>query len=47
MTLLVFSIHIPDQGVNQAKLSGELIRMLNESTGLVLSFASAAMLEDR
>src|SRR5262249_29045701 len=44
MTLLVFSIHIPDQGVNQAKLPGELIRMLNESAGLVLSFASAAMI---
>jgi len=44
MTLLVFSIHIPDQGVNQAKLQAELARMLNECSGLVLSFASAAMI---
>jgi uncharacterized membrane protein len=43
MTLLTFSIRIPDHGVDPAKLPGELIRMWNESFGLVLSFAIAAM----
>ena len=43
MTLLTFSIRIPDHGVDPAKLPGELTRMWNESFGLVLSFAIAAM----
>ena len=43
MTLLAFSVRIPDQGVDPAKLPGELTRMWNESFGLVLSFAIAAM----
>ena len=43
MTLLAFSVHIPDQGVDPAKLPGELTRMWNESAGLVLSFAIVAM----
>jgi uncharacterized membrane protein len=43
MTLLVFSVRIPDQGLDKAKLPGELTRMFNESSGLVLSFATAAM----
>jgi hypothetical protein len=43
MTLLTFSVRIPDQGVDPAKLPGELTRMWNESFGLVLSFAIAAM----
>ena len=43
MTLLVFSVRIPDQAVSEAKLQGELLRMLGESYGLVLSFAIAAM----
>jgi uncharacterized membrane protein len=43
MTLLVFSVRIPDQGLDPAKLPGELTRMWNESYGLVLSFAIAAM----
>jgi uncharacterized membrane protein len=43
MTLLAFSVRIPDQGVDPAKLPGELTRMWNESVGLVLSFAIAAM----
>jgi uncharacterized membrane protein len=38
MTLLAFSVRIPDQGVDPAKLPGELTRMWNESFGLVLSF---------
>jgi uncharacterized membrane protein len=43
MTLLVFSVRIPDQGVDPGKLPGELTRMWNESYGLVLSFAITAM----
>ena len=43
MTLLTFSVRIPDHGVDPAKLPGELTRMWNESFGLVLSFAIAAM----
>jgi uncharacterized membrane protein len=43
MTLLTFSVRIPDHGVDPAKLPGELTRMWNESIGLVLSFAIAAM----
>jgi uncharacterized membrane protein len=43
MTLLVFSVRIPDPGLDKAKLPGELSRMFNESSGLVLSFVSAAM----
>jgi len=43
MTLLVFSVRIPDQGVDPAKLALELTRMWNEFSGLVLSFAIAAM----
>ena len=43
MTLLTFSIRIPEHGVDPAKLPGELARMWNESFGLVLSFAIAAM----
>jgi hypothetical protein len=33
MTLLVFSVRIPDQGLDPAKLPGELTRMWNESYG--------------
>jgi uncharacterized membrane protein len=43
MTLLTFSVRIPDHGVDPAKLPGELARMWNESFGLMLSFAIAAM----
>jgi uncharacterized membrane protein len=43
MTLLAFSVRVPDQGVDPAKLPRELTRMWNESFGLVLSFAIAAM----
>jgi uncharacterized membrane protein len=43
MTLLVFSVRIPDPGLDKAKLPGELTRMFNESSGLVLSFAIAAL----
>jgi uncharacterized membrane protein len=43
MTLLAFTVRIPDQGLDPAKLPGELTRMWNESFGLVLSFAIAAM----
>lgn len=43
MTLLVFSVRIPGAGLDKAQLPGELIRMFKESSGLVLSFASAAM----
>jgi len=43
MTLLAFSVRIPDQGVDLARLPGELTRMWNEFSGLVLSFAIAAM----
>jgi uncharacterized membrane protein len=43
MTLLAFSVRIPDQGVDPAKLPRELTRMWNESYGLVLSFAITAM----
>jgi uncharacterized membrane protein len=43
MTLLAFSVRIPDQGLDKTKLAGELIRMFWESSGLVLSFASAAL----
>jgi uncharacterized membrane protein len=44
MTLLTFSVRIPDHGVEPAKLPGEFTRMWNESFGLVLSFAIAAMM---
>jgi uncharacterized membrane protein len=43
MTLLTFSVRIPDHGVDPAKLPGELTRMWSESFGLVLSFAIAGM----
>ena len=43
MTLLAFSVRIPDQGLDRGKLPGELVRMLRESSGLVLSFAITAM----
>jgi uncharacterized membrane protein len=43
MTLLAFSVRIPDQSITEVKLPGELTRMFNESSGLVLSFASAGM----
>ena len=43
MTLLVFSVRIPDPGLDKAKLPGELTRMFDESSGLILSFAIAAM----
>jgi TMEM175 potassium channel family protein len=43
MTLLAFSVRIPDPSITEAKLPGELTRMFNESSGLVLSFASAGM----
>jgi uncharacterized membrane protein len=43
MTLLAFSVRIPDQGADPAKLPGELTRMWNEFSGLVLSFAIAAI----
>jgi uncharacterized membrane protein len=43
MTLLAFSVRIPDQGLDKAKLPDELIRMFWESSGLVVSFVSAAM----
>jgi uncharacterized membrane protein len=43
MTLLAFSVRIPDQGLAPAKLPGELIRMWNEFSGLVLSYAIAAI----
>lgn len=43
MTLLAFNVRIPEQGLDRAKLPGELIRMLGESRGLVLSFAITAM----
>lgn len=44
MTLLAFTVRIPEQGLDRAKLPGELIRMLGESYGLVLSFAITAMI---
>jgi uncharacterized membrane protein len=34
MTLLAFSVRIPDQGLDPAKLPGELTRMWNEFFGL-------------
>lgn len=43
MTLLAFTVRIPEQGLDRAKLPGELIRMCGESYGLVLSFAITAM----
>src|SRR6516162_7412183 len=43
MTLLAFSVRIPDPGLDKTKLAGELIRMLWESSGLLISFASAAL----
>ena len=43
MTLLAFNVRAPEQGVDKAKLPGELIRMFGESYGLVLSFAITAM----
>ena len=43
MTLLAFNVRVPEQGVDKAKLPGELIRMFGESYGLVLSFAITAM----
>ena len=43
MTLLAFSVRIPDRGVDPAKLALEFTRMWSEFSGLVLSFAIAAM----
>jgi uncharacterized membrane protein len=43
MTLLAFSVRIPDPGLDKARLPGELGRMFIESSGLVLSFATAAL----
>jgi uncharacterized membrane protein len=43
MTLLAFSVRIPDQGLDPAKLPGELARVWNEASGLVLSFAVATI----
>ena len=43
MTLLAFNVRVPEQGVDRAKLPGELTRMFGESYGLVLSFAITAM----
>lgn len=43
MTLLAFSVRIPEQGLDREKLPGELVGMLRESYGLVLSFAITAM----
>jgi len=43
MTLLAFNVRITEQGLDRARLPGELIRMLGESYGLVLSFAITAM----
>ena len=43
MTLLAFSVRIPDLGLDPTKLPGELTRMWNEVSGLVLSFAIAAL----
>jgi uncharacterized membrane protein len=43
MTLLAFSVRIPEQGLDRGKLPGELVRMLRESSGLVLSFVITAM----
>ncbi|MGA8659986.1 MAG: TMEM175 family protein [Chthoniobacterales bacterium] len=43
MTLLAFSVRIPDRGVDPAKLALEFTRMRSEFSGLVLSFAIAAM----
>ncbi len=34
MTLLAFSVRIPDQGVDPAKLPAELTRMSNEFSGV-------------
>jgi hypothetical protein len=43
MTLLAFSVRLPEQGLDKAKLPGELAQMFWESSGLVVSFVSAAM----
>jgi uncharacterized membrane protein len=43
MTLLVFSVRVPDPGLDKRRLPGELSRMFIESSGLVLSFATAAL----
>jgi uncharacterized membrane protein len=43
MTLLAFSVRLPEHGLDKSKLPGELVRMLWESSGLVVSFVSAAM----
>ena len=43
MTLLAFSVRLPEHGLDKSKLPGELVRMFWESSGLVVSFASAAM----
>ena len=43
MTLLAFSVRLPEQGLDKAKLPGELARMFWESSGLVVSFVSVAM----
>jgi uncharacterized membrane protein len=43
MTLLLFSVRIPGPGLDKSQLPGEFGRMFNESSGLALSFASAAM----
>ncbi|MBV9999879.1 MAG: DUF1211 domain-containing protein [Verrucomicrobia bacterium] len=43
MTLLAYNVHVPNAPLNDRQLGFELVRMLNEGSGLLMSFAVAAM----
>ena len=42
MTLLAFNVHLPDSSAGE-RLAQELVRMVGEAVGLVVSFCIAAM----
>ena len=43
MTLLAYNVHVPNAPLDDRQLGVELVRMLGEASGLLMSFAVAAM----
>ena len=43
MTLLAYNVHVPNAPLTGRQLGVELVRMLGEASGLLMSFAVAAM----
>jgi uncharacterized membrane protein len=43
MTLLAYNVHVPNPPLNDRQLGIELVRMLGEGSGLLMSFAVASM----